>query len=697
MATLKEQDIVLHTKDASGNPVIQLPVTRLENVEGQDTKLVHTTGNETIAGTKTFSASPIAPTPASGDNSTKVATTAFVKALGDGKAPKSHASTGTSYGIGTGSNYGHVKLSDSTSSTSAAASGIAATPKAVKAAYDLANTANTTANKKADDTAVVHKTGVETVAGAKTFTDSPKVERVNPYVDIVQTDITKGTAPSATSYAGVRFGGSEGASDDAKQMGALLHNYYANGANIMRLQVTKPEVGSTETASVSVAFGADGVPYATAPTPANADDDSTKVATTEWVQDRLGADLKGYLPLTGGTMTGQITFDSADVGAVYSDGKDLCLGRATNGSILRLRGQDTNDNAGGFHLRAMDAEGNNWYLIGYADGRLTWGSYDVINAYGGTMQGKLKFLDDGAVWSDGTDLLVGDTSGALLRLRNLENPELPGVFQIRASNGDDKNVYLVGNPDGGLTWNGKNVTIEGDCLPLAGGTMTGAINFKNNNQQKISVDSGGDLLLGDSDVGALLRVRGNSSDSNPGGFQFRAQDANGSHYLIGYPDGKLTWGGKNLLTEASGIPVGTVIAFAPNSAPDGFLLCNGAAVSRTTYAALFKAIGVNYGSGNGSTTFNLPNAIDRVLQGGTNCAYKDAGLPNIWGQTMGSINAGYEAGAFALTGTATNEATPGGSFKFKVVDFSASRSNPIYGSSSTVQPPALVTRMYIKY
>lgn len=62
-----------------------------------------------------------------------------------GAAPTSHASTGTGYGIGTGSNYGHVKLSDSTSSTSAASAGIAASPAAVKAAYDLANTAKTNA------------------------------------------------------------------------------------------------------------------------------------------------------------------------------------------------------------------------------------------------------------------------------------------------------------------------------------------------------------------------------------------------------------------------------------------------------------------------------------------------------------------------------------------------------------------------
>ena len=60
------------------------------------------------------------------------------KILASDVAPKAHAGTATTYGIGTGSNYGHVKLSDSTSSTSAASAGIAASPKAVKAAYDKA-------------------------------------------------------------------------------------------------------------------------------------------------------------------------------------------------------------------------------------------------------------------------------------------------------------------------------------------------------------------------------------------------------------------------------------------------------------------------------------------------------------------------------------------------------------------------------
>jgi microcystin-dependent protein len=64
-----------------------------------------------------------------------------------------------------------------------------------------------------------------------------------------------------------------------------------------------------------------------------------------------------------------------------------------------------------------------------------------------------------------------------------------------------------------------------------------------------------------------------------------------------------------------GDPVGRMAPFAGNTAPAGWLLCDGAAVSRTQYPQLFAAIGISYGAGNGSSTFGLPNARGRVLVG----------------------------------------------------------------------------------
>ena len=63
------------------------------------------------------------------------------------------------------------------------------------------------------------------------------------------------------------------------------------------------------------------------------------------------------------------------------------------------------------------------------------------------------------------------------------------------------------------------------------------------------------------------------------------------------------------------VPVGIVQAFAGDTTPEGWLLCDGSAVSRTDYADLYAVIGDTYGSGDGSTTFNLPDLTDRFLQG----------------------------------------------------------------------------------
>lgn len=63
------------------------------------------------------------------------------------------------------------------------------------------------------------------------------------------------------------------------------------------------------------------------------------------------------------------------------------------------------------------------------------------------------------------------------------------------------------------------------------------------------------------------------------------------------------------------IPSGVVLPFAGTTAPAGFLLCNGATVSRTTYSKLFAAIGSAHGAGDGSTTFHLPDYRGRFLRG----------------------------------------------------------------------------------
>lgn len=71
------------------------------------------------------------------------------------------------------------------------------------------------------------------------------------------------------------------------------------------------------------------------------------------------------------------------------------------------------------------------------------------------------------------------------------------------------------------------------------------------------------------------------------------------------------------------VPAGSIIAYGGSTAPAGWLLCNGNAVSRTTYSALFAAIGTAHGSGNGSSTFNLPDYQGRFLRGVANSSTLD--------------------------------------------------------------------------
>lgn len=74
--------------------------------------------------------------------------------------------------------------------------------------------------------------------------------------------------------------------------------------------------------------------------------------------------------------------------------------------------------------------------------------------------------------------------------------------------------------------------------------------------------------------------------------------------------------------EESTQEIGSIYGSARSSTPSGYLLCDGSAVSRTTYARLFTAIGTSFGIGDGSTTFNLPDGRGGTLRGvGTSSGY----------------------------------------------------------------------------
>lgn len=166
------------------------------------------------------------------------------------------------------------------------------------------------------------------------------------------------------------------------------------------------------------------------------------------------------------------------------------------------------------------------------------------------------------------------------------------------------------------------------------------------------------------------------------------------------------------------IPIGTIITSARATAPDGFLLCDGSAISINTYINLYNVIGNAYGNGNGSTTFNIPDLRGEFIRGADNGRGVDAGrqigsnqsdaMRNLTGTYYGALDGEGGYSAFC-TGGATGVFTGGGaitqirnasSYEMKQINgkngfiFDASRQVPI---ASEFRPRNVSVNFYIKY
>lgn len=151
------------------------------------------------------------------------------------------------------------------------------------------------------------------------------------------------------------------------------------------------------------------------------------------------------------------------------------------------------------------------------------------------------------------------------------------------------------------------------------------------------------------------------------------------------------------------VPIGTVVFYLGTTIPDGYLLCNGASLSRTDFPELFEVLGTKCGSVD-SAHFTLPDTHHRFLEGTTTLSevgqYIAAGLPNITGF---SNIAGYfdplTAAGGALSAstrwTFTIMREPGTASG--IVNFNAAGSDPIYGASTTNQPASVRSLCLIRF
>ena len=184
---------------------------------------------------------------------------------------------------------------------------------------------------------------------------------------------------------------------------------------------------------------------------------------------------------------------------------------------------------------------------------------------------------------------------------------------------------------------------------------------------------------------------------------YKCIQANGASSTVVAPTDSTYWSQIPTYTDLPDpIPAGVILTFGGSTVPEGFLLCNGAAISRTTYAKLFAAIGTLYGAGDGATTFNLPDMRDKFAEGagGTYSVgtVVEAGLPNITGNLYLVTGSNGCTGSFYFTSSTNSRISASVVANANNdIGFSASKSTSIYGNSTTVQPSSLVLNYVIKY
>ena len=146
---------------------------------------------------------------------------------------------------------------------------------------------------------------------------------------------------------------------------------------------------------------------------------------------------------------------------------------------------------------------------------------------------------------------------------------------------------------------------------------------------------------------------------------------------------------------------------------ENWFICDGREVLRSEYPELFSIISTDFGAGNGTTTFNIPNFKNRTPWGadGNLNSTLNSGLPNITGyykpgsnipmtniKTTDAQLPTIANGAFSVSMETTAmmlSTSHGNSVKPKIMEFDASKSNAIYGGSNIVQPPAICVNMFI--
>lgn len=336
---------------------------------------------------------------------------------------------------------------------------------------------------------------------------------------------------------------------------------------------------------------------------------------------------------------------------------------STYSSSLRLELQATGENANTWGTKTN----NNLNLLqqaiaGYVQITLTSASatYTLDIADASVSNGRNAFIKFVGTVASAISVVVPDVAKGYW----VKNSATGSALTFRTSSGTGftlpNNEWVFAIADGASAVNTSRTSISGYAKLASNQTFTGANTFTS------SVDITGPVSVSASaaftrpvDIRAALSVTGaatftsavaiNAPLSVTGAAVFTST-VNISKSLVvaatvestlggvKFPDGTLQ---STAAAAASTIPAGSVFDYAGTAAPSGYLLCFGQAVSRSTYSDLFTAIGTTFGSGDGSTTFNLPDLRGRVAagkddMGGSAANRITSGGSGITGTTLGA-------------------------------------------------------------
>ncbi len=202
--------------------------------------------------------------------------------------------------------------------------------------------------------------------------------------------------------------------------------------------------------------------------------------------------------------------------------------------------------------------------------------------------------------ADSAFITVGTLSEANLGLAGKASPTFTGNVTVPAGTVSSLSVRFTGDSDTGFFKNSAN-----DFSIVTGGTRRA--HFDSNG---ITIRDRKALRLRDSSNSNFIAIRAPSNVSSDITLTLPNSDGDANDVLQSDGSGNLSF---TALPQA--VPTGSVHMMATTTAPSGYLKCNGTAISRTTYAALFAIIGTTHGAGDGSSTFNVPDLRGEFVRG----------------------------------------------------------------------------------